>query len=114
NLCALRLWTWLIAACAVLCAPALVAADQKQVLVLYSTRRDAQIAVVRDRELPNTLEAGLQQALDYYSKYLDRGPVLSDGCCATSGTAASSAARRQPTEPMKRGRGRSSADSSQN
>jgi hypothetical protein len=27
-------------------------ADQKQVLVLYSTRRDAQIAVVGDRDLP--------------------------------------------------------------
>ena len=84
NLCALRPWTWLIAACAVLCAPvALVAADQKQVLVLYSTRRDAQIAVVGDRELPNILEAGLQQGLDYYSEYLDRGRFPSDGYYAT-------------------------------
>ena len=31
------------------------AEPQKQVLVLYSTRRDAQIVVVGDHELPNLL-----------------------------------------------------------
>src|SRR5258708_1966336 len=46
--------------------------DQKQVLVLYSTRRDAQIAVVGDRDLPRILEQGLPQGLDYYSEYIDR------------------------------------------
>lgn len=50
------------------------AADrQKQVLVLYSTRRDAQIAVVGDRDLPRILDAGLPEGLDYYSEYIDQG-----------------------------------------
>ena len=40
---------------------ALAADGQKQVLVLYSTRRDAQIAVVGDRELPRILEQGLPE-----------------------------------------------------
>ena len=48
------------------------AQQQKQVLVLYSTRRDAQIAIVGERELPRILESGLQEeGLDYYSEYLD-------------------------------------------
>jgi signal transduction histidine kinase len=49
----------------------LAAAQQKQVLLLYSTRRDAQIAVVGDRELPRILDAGLTEGLDFYSEYLD-------------------------------------------
>jgi signal transduction histidine kinase len=48
------------------------AQDQKQVLVLYGTRRDAQIAVVGDRELPGVLERGLASGLDYYSEFLDQ------------------------------------------
>jgi signal transduction histidine kinase len=44
---------------------------QKQVLVLYSTRRDAQIVTMGDRELPRILDNGLAQALDYYSEFLD-------------------------------------------
>ena len=49
------------------------AADgQKQVLVLYSTRRDAQISVVGDRELPRILDEGLTEGLDYYSEYIDQ------------------------------------------
>jgi signal transduction histidine kinase len=48
------------------------AADQKQVLVLYSTRRDAQIAVVGDRDLPRILERGLSDGVDYYSEYIDQ------------------------------------------
>ena len=47
-------------------------AQQKQVLVLYSTRRDAQIAVVGERELPLILEKGLNNEVDYYSEYIDR------------------------------------------
>jgi signal transduction histidine kinase len=45
-----------------------------EVLVLYSTNRDAQIAVVGEREMPKTLEQGLGkgQILDYYSEYIDR------------------------------------------
>ena len=45
---------------------------QKQTLVLYATRRDAQIAVVGERELPQILEQGLGAGLDYYSEYIDR------------------------------------------
>lgn len=47
-------------------------ARQKDVLVLYSTRRDAQIAVVGDREIPRILEQGLPDGLDYYSEFIDR------------------------------------------
>lgn len=47
-------------------------AQQKQVLVLYSTRRDAQIAVVGERELPRILDEGLNHEVDYYSEYVDR------------------------------------------
>ena len=70
-----RVCGWLLA-CVVLAtlsqASALAGDHQRQVLVLYSTRRDAQIAVVGERELPRVLEAGLGGALDYYSEYIDR------------------------------------------
>jgi len=46
---------------------------QARALVLYSTRRDAQIAVVGERELPRIIEAGLGRDLDYYSEFIDRG-----------------------------------------
>jgi len=64
---------WLIVAVAMMLLPAhAVAADeQKQVLVVYSTRRDTQVAIVGDRELPRVLEAGLSRKLDYYSEYID-------------------------------------------
>ncbi len=55
----------------VLAAPPM-ATRQKQILVLYSTRRDAQIAVVGERELPQILDRGLEARLDYYSEYIDR------------------------------------------
>jgi len=49
-----------------------VAADrQLQVLVMYSTRRDAQIALVGERELPRRLEDGLGGRLDYYAEFID-------------------------------------------
>jgi len=69
-----RLLVLLLTAGALLgAARAAHAADgQKQVLVLYATRRDAQIAVVGDRELPRMLDAGLQRGLDYYAEYIDR------------------------------------------
>jgi signal transduction histidine kinase len=41
------------------------------VLVLYSTRRDAQLVVVGDREMPRILAAGLPEGLDYYSEFID-------------------------------------------
>jgi signal transduction histidine kinase len=47
-------------------------AGQKQVLTLYSTRRDAQIAIVGDRELQRILERGLPEGLDYHSEFIDQ------------------------------------------
>src|SRR5688572_24379401 len=46
--------------------------SQKNVLVLYSTRRDAQIAVLGDRDIPRNLEKGLVEGLDYYSEHLEQ------------------------------------------
>jgi hypothetical protein len=51
---------------------ALAADGQKQVLVLYSTRRDAQIAVVGDRELPRILNEGSAARPGLHSEYIDR------------------------------------------
>jgi hypothetical protein len=56
-------------------APVAMAQDpdrQKQVLVLYATRRDAQIAVVGDRVLEPFLGSGLPGGIDYYSEGLDQ------------------------------------------
>jgi signal transduction histidine kinase len=50
---------------------ALAATPQKQVLVLYSVRRDAQIARIGDRELPRILGENLAEGVDLYSEYLD-------------------------------------------
>jgi len=55
-----------------LAGSAWAAQRQKQVLVLYSTRRDAQIAIVGERELPRLLDEGLDHGLDYYSEYIDQ------------------------------------------
>jgi signal transduction histidine kinase len=67
---------WLVAIVAVAAiAPdsSAIAEDvQKQVLVLYSTRRDAQIVTVGEREFPRILDQGLREGLDYYSEYIDR------------------------------------------
>ena len=53
-------------------AAAAGAQDQsKQILVLYSTRPDAQLSIVGERELPRVLEAGLGQSVNYYSEFLD-------------------------------------------
>jgi len=64
----------------VACLTAIVATDtseaakrQKQVLVLYGTRRDAQIVTVTDRELPRMFEAELPDGVDYYSEFIDEG-----------------------------------------
>lgn len=54
---------------------AALARQQKEVLVLYATRRDAQIVIVGDRELPATIEQGLGDSLDYYSEFLDQARV---------------------------------------
>ena len=47
-------------------------AQQKQVLVLYSSRRDAQVAMIGDRDLPRILEQGIRGGVDFYSEYLDQ------------------------------------------
>jgi len=46
-------------------------AARKQVLVLYSTRPDAQLSIVGESELPRILEAGLSQPVVYYSEFMD-------------------------------------------
>ena len=51
--------------------PVSAAERQKRVLVLYSTRRDAQIVVVGDREISNKLEQSVPGGIDYYSEFLD-------------------------------------------
>ena len=62
---------WLLAAVLVPVDIA-VAQDQKQVLVLYSNRRDAQIVAVGDRELPRILNDGHPNGVDYYSEVIDQ------------------------------------------
>ena len=52
--------------------PAWAAARQSRVLVLYSTRPDAQIALLGERDLPRLLDDGLDGGLDYYSEFIDR------------------------------------------
>lgn len=48
------------------------AADEhKRVLVVYSTRRDAEFSVVGESELPKILDFGLARNLDYYSEFID-------------------------------------------
>jgi signal transduction histidine kinase len=47
--------------------------DQKQVLVLYSVRRDAQLVSVAERILNRTLSEGLDEPIDYYSEFIDLG-----------------------------------------
>jgi signal transduction histidine kinase len=54
-------------------------AAQRQVLVIYSTRRDAQVAIRGDRDLPRILEAGLEEGLDFYSEYIDLGRLANPG-----------------------------------
>ena len=52
-------------------ADAQPAEDVKRVLVLYTTRPDAQITIVGERELPRILEDGLGASIDYYPEYID-------------------------------------------
>ena len=66
-------WVWLVVVLAELGTPASALAQygHKQVLVLYSTRRDAEFSVVGEGGLPRILDAGLGRDLDYYSEFLD-------------------------------------------
>lgn len=52
---------------------------QKQVLVVYSTRRDSQVATMGDRDLPRLLDAGLPDGVDFYSEYIDLGRIAAPG-----------------------------------
>src|SRR5688572_25235305 len=62
----------LLANLASLCAADVAwAQGQKEVLVLYSSRRDAQLVSIGDRELTRILGDGLPEGLDYYSEFLD-------------------------------------------
>ena len=47
------------------------AQDHKQGLILYATRREAQIAIISDRYLPRLLHQGLDGDFDLQSEYLD-------------------------------------------
>ena len=68
---------WMVAAIVVLAerlfaSTALAQIDNhKTVLVLYSTRRDAQFSVVGESELPRILDEGLSRNLDYYAEFID-------------------------------------------
>jgi hypothetical protein len=54
-------------------APAPVDAQtgSKQVLVLYSTRPDAQLSIVGESKLPGLLEDGLSQPVAYHAEFMD-------------------------------------------
>jgi signal transduction histidine kinase len=44
----------------------------KQVLILYETRRTAQLVVTADREIPNILSNSSPQGVDYYAEFIDQ------------------------------------------
>src|SRR5688572_2970470 len=70
----MRKWAVVAIAGLAFLMPAAVAhaqTDQKQVLALYSTRRDAQFSIVGETELPHALENGFGRSLDYYSEFID-------------------------------------------
>src|SRR5947208_11866325 len=54
-----------------LAATAYAQAGQKRVLVLYSTRRDAQFSIIGERELPRMLDVGPSPYLDYCAEFID-------------------------------------------
>jgi signal transduction histidine kinase len=54
------------------------AQPQQQVLVLYSTRRDAEVVAVGERELPRILAAGGPGTLDYYAEFIDQARLAPD------------------------------------
>src|SRR5689334_20062952 len=47
------------------------AQEQKRVLVLYSTRRDAELSTFGDRDFPRIVAEEMKSNIDYYSEYLD-------------------------------------------
>jgi signal transduction histidine kinase len=58
---------------------------QRQILVVYSTRRDAQVALVGERDLPRLLEDGVGGRLDYYAEFIDPARFLDSGYQAALG-----------------------------
>src|SRR4029078_4511015 len=73
-----RLVAFVVALGAGLPGPALRQDVQRQVLVLYSARRDAQIVTVGEREFPRILDQRLREGLDSYSEYIDRSRFPED------------------------------------
>ncbi len=66
-----RWWPLLIGSLLLTCDAAEAAGRHKQVMVLYSTRREAQISILGDRLLPGVLGEGLDEGLTYLSEYID-------------------------------------------
>ena len=54
------------------CSAAWAQNQQKQVLMLFSTRRDAQIVAISERVLPQLLDQAAPEGVDYYSEYIDQ------------------------------------------
>jgi signal transduction histidine kinase len=53
-------------------ATAVAQVNEKRALVLYATRRDAQISIVGEREISRILDAAVPKGVDLYSEYIDR------------------------------------------
>jgi signal transduction histidine kinase len=51
------------------------ATHQTRVLVLHSTRRDSQLALLSDRDLPRILSNRLGRPIDYYAEYMDSARI---------------------------------------
>jgi signal transduction histidine kinase len=59
---------------AVWLAPAVsawAATNQKKIFLLYASRRDTQVAIVGDREMPRLIDQALGTKCDFYSEYID-------------------------------------------
>jgi signal transduction histidine kinase len=74
---------WLVCLCvylSVIALPRIVEAqEQKRVLVLYSTGRDARVSLSGERALPRVLDRGLERRLDFHSEYIDAGRFSDPG-----------------------------------
>jgi signal transduction histidine kinase len=68
-----RALAWIVLTATLLAWPqeARAADGQKKVLVIYSTRRDTQLATIGDRLLPRLLAEGAGAQPDFYSEYID-------------------------------------------
>jgi signal transduction histidine kinase len=69
-----RRWIWAIFFVLAQFAPApevRAQGEHKQVLVLYSTRRDSEFSLAAESALPRMLDVGLDRNVDYYSEFID-------------------------------------------